>query len=670
MTRSFSTCLSGRVRNFKLPIKQSLVPLFEAIVNSINAINERREKYNGEPGVIDIQVIRAGDKPLAEGLAEESVKGFIVRDNGIGFDEANMQSFMKADSEYKLKIGGKGVGRFSWLVAFSQVHIKSVYRKEGSDDFKSREFVFTLKKEGVDEVVEDTSETNFCTTVELIDYVSEFAKNTPKQLETIATHIIQHCLVYFLNPKCPTIQLRDEKTTLPLNKLFKDRFETDKNEDVFFVGKHEFHLLNVQINDKKFSPHNQLFLCANDRLVVSKDLEKLIVNLDSEIFKRKGFWYLGILTSKYFDENVDMNRLSFNIEEEGNGMLDDFPCLNLIISEACKRVEEYLSQYLNEIEEEKLERIRTYIQNKAPQYRHLERYVPQEIAALKPHLTDEQLDDELNRIKRKLENDTNSQCRTLIDKLNRRVISSEEYQQIFQTIVEKVSDINGASLAEYIVHRRIVLNLFERGLEIQPDGKFHLEKYMHDLIYPTRATLDDTPYECHNLWLIDDKLSFSHFLSSDKPFNNSPKEERTDILALNYPVAVADVKNDGTAFNSIVIFELKRPQRDNYDSDDDNPIQQLLGYAKKIRDEKVNDSTGRRIHATSSTHFHLYAVCDITDKLREILIERGFTFTSDGLGAYFYNSALNAYVEVITYDKIRNDAEKRNRILFEKLGIR
>ncbi|MBR4752371.1 MAG: ATP-binding protein [Thermoguttaceae bacterium] len=672
MIRSFSTSLSGRVRNFTLPIKQPLVPLFEAIVNSINAINERMEKYGGEEGFIDVQVIRGGDKPLSEGWTEESVRGFTIRDNGIGFDEANMGSFMEADSEYKMKIGGKGVGRFSWLVAFSQVHIESVYKREGNGDFESRAFDFTLKNREVDDIVQDTAETGFHTTVSLIDYKSQYAKNTPKQLETIATHIIQHCLVYFLNPKCPTIQLRDENNAaaLNLNQLFHDHFATDDKKVDFFVGDKQFHLLNVKINDKKFSSQNQLFLCANDRSVKRKKLDDLIVNLDDAIFERTGFWYLGILTSKYFDENVDMNRLSFNIEEEGNEMLKDCPSLNLIVSEACKRIETFLAQYLDEVQEEKQTRLWTYVQNSAPQYRHLERYAPQEIAALKPHLSDEQLDDELNRIKRKLENDATSECRTLIDRLNRKVISPDEYQQQFQTIVEKVSDINGASLAEYIVHRRIVLNLFESGLEIQPDGKFHLEKYMHDLIYPTRATLDDTPYECHNLWLIDDKLSFSHFLSSDKPFNNSSNEERTDILALNYPVAVADVKNDGTAFNSIVIFELKRPQRDDYDPDDDNPVQQLLRYAKRIRDEKVKDSKGRPIRTTNSTHFHLYAVCDITDKLRDILIERGFTFTPDNLGAYLYNSALNAYVEVITYDKIRNDAEKRNRILFEKLGIR
>lgn len=30
---------------------------------------------------------------------------------------------------------------------------------------------------------------------------------------------------------------------------------------------------------------------------------------------------------------------------------------------------------------------------------------------------------------------------------------------------------------------------------------------------------------------------------------------------------------------------------------------------------------------------------------------------------------MNAYIEILSYDKIINDAKKRNRILFDKLGI-
>lgn len=51
------------------------------------------------------------------------------------------------------------------------------------------------------------------------------------------------------------------------------------------------------------------------------------------------------------------------------------------------------------------------------------------------------------------------------------------------------------------------------------------------------------------------------------------------------------------------------------------------------------------------------------------IIGMSYTKTPDNLGAYFYNKDLHAYVEVISYDKIWNDSEKRNKVLFDKLGI-
>lgn len=46
-----------------------------------------------------------------------------------------------------------------------------------------------------------------------------------------------------------------------------------------------------------------------------------------------------------------------------------------------------------------------------------------------------------------------------------------------------------------------------------------------------------------------------------------------------------------------------------------------------------------------------------------------FTSTADNLGSYWYNGALKAYIEVLSFDKILTDSKKRNRVLFEKLGI-
>lgn len=114
----------------------------------------------------------------------------------------------------------------------------------------------------------------------------------------------------------------------------------------------------------------------------------------------------------------------------------------------------------------------------------------------------------------------------------------------------------------------------EFAIRKNDDGHFQKESFLHNIIYPMRATSVDTPYSNHNLWLIDEKLAYCSYISSDIPFNNNPKEDRTDIMILDSPVAVSDEENAGREYESIVLFELKRPMRDDY-SDSSNPVNQL-----------------------------------------------------------------------------------------------
>lgn len=662
--RTFSSNLRGKVRNFSLPKNRPLVPLYEAVVNSINAIDERAKKQGSFKGKIDVEVIR--ERTLFSESDKNTVNGFCVHDNGIGFTEENMSSFMEADSEYKMEIGGKGVGRFSWLKAFSSVQVVSTYKDNA--EFVTRKFVFSLDHFEIEDDLKESSDAEYHTVVKLIDYFKDYLPEVPKQLETIATRILQHCFIYFLSDGCPEIQVYDDENRISLNHMFKERFSTDENKSEFKIGGHFFSLLNIKINDRGFHHKNRLYLCANERLVDSKDLEKNIVNLDSGIFEKEGYWYLGVLTSKYLDDNVDMNRLSFSIPQESKFLLPDYPGLDEIIKTASSEAYKYLKAYLDGVEERKQERIKEYTTEVAPQYRHLEYHIPEKIAALKPGLSNEALDDALYVIKRDFENQTKTECNELMERLKKGDITSEEYQIQFQKTIGKVSDVNRAALAEYVIHRRIILNLLSQGLEIKEDGKFNLEKYIHQLIYPMRTTSDDMPYENHNLWLLDEKLSFSQFISSDKPFDNAQGEDRADLLILDSPVVVAESKNTGVKYDAITIFELKRPMRDDYNMED-NPITQLLDYAKKIKDGKAKDSRHRLIHTEQSTQFYLYAVCDITPSLERVLDRMSFTRTPDELGAYFYNQELHAYVEVMSFDKIRNDSEKRNKVLFDKLGI-
>lgn len=94
-----------------------------------------------------------------------------------------------------------------------------------------------------------------------------------------------------------------------------------------------------------------------------------------------------------------------------------------------------------------------------------------------------------------------------------------------------------------------------------------------------------------------------------------------------------------------------------------------MGYQEKLASNSVTDKNGRPVKVGKSTQFYLYAVCDITDSLMKYAKRYGFHETPDKLGLYWYNDNARAYMEIISFDKLINDAEKRNRVLFDKLGI-
>lgn len=666
--RKYSISLVGRVKNFPLPKNRPLIPLYEAVVNAIHAINERRLADSSFlNGRIIIEIIRSPQLAIPEVIELSPIEDFKITDNGIGFNERNMQSFLESDSTYKAELGGKGVGRFSWLKAFNSVLISSTFKEADADTFVKREFIFSLANPYIDDKVAECEDAvDYTTSVTLQSFFAEYKSEIPKQVNTIAMRIIQHCLVYFLDVNCPQIVIKDDNESLCLNQVFKDRFKTEDNTIQFSINGRNFNLLNAKIEDKAF-PGNRLYLCANNRLVDSKDLERLIVDLDGQLFENNGFWYIGVLTSDYLDNNVDMNRLSFSISESGTNLLDAVSVED-IVSESCIHVREYLSKYLLPISREKSMRIKEYVTTVAPQFRHLLKYMPAQVAAIKPKLNDDKLDDALYEIKRAFDKSAKREQKVLFEQLDEASMSPDEYETFFQDQIQKISDANSSVLAEYVTHRRVIIELFERGLRRKEDGKFNKEKYMHNLIYPMKSTSDDITYDAHNLWLIDEKLSYCNFISSDIPFDNDYKQERSDILVLDNPVAVSNDKNEGTVFDTIIIFELKRPMRDDY-TDGDNPITQLYDYVRKIRNGDAKDKYHRPIKVSDSTKYYLYAVCDITNKLERFIEQFSFTQTPDMLGYFAFNKIYNAYFEILSYDKILNDSKKRNQVLFDKLGI-
>jgi hypothetical protein len=102
---------------------------------------------------------------------------------------------------------------------------------------------------------------------------------------------------------------------------------------------------------------------------------------------------------------------------------------------------------------------------------------------------------------------------------------------------------------------------------------------------------------------------------------------------------------------------------------DENPIVQVSDYVQLIREGKARTKDGREISVSGSTAFQCFIICDFTPAIRKIAAQFGCTATADEQGYYFYNPNLRVYIELISFDKLLQDSEKRNHVLFRQLGL-
>lgn len=656
--RKFGVNVKGRVKNYNLPEHKSLMPLFEAVVNSIQAIWETENKH----GNIEIYIER---EPTISPEIIGRIDNITITDNGIGFNDANFDSFMESDSDYKIEFGGKGVGRFSWLKAFERAEIDSLFVKDNS--IYSRKFIFSLSSNSVEDAVVISDKNSILTMVKLCGFKSGYQKNAPIKLETIAIKLIQHCFGYFLTSDCPEISIKDNLgEVVKVNDVFNKEVKIENDKIEYEIENTKFELQKIKAAADLVDKH-KLYLCANNRLVDTKDISKYILDLDGIINDgEESFWFVGLITSTYLDENVDMNRLSFSIPEESAESLFPVITIRKIVEQAIEIVKGLLNEYLAPIIENKRKRVRNYITTAAPQYRHLLKYAEEKVVGFKPGLTDDKLDTYLYQLSRDFENENRTMGESLLSALKTDSLGVDEYKSKFETHIARISDENKSILAKYIAHRKSILDLFDFGLKKQSDDKYSKEEFMHNLIYPMKKTSDEISYEEHNLWLIDERLAYFFFASSDIPFNNNIGEERPDIMLFDKSVAMLETENNGTAYDTIVIFELKKPMR--RDLNTNNPVEQITEYMQKIKTNTVTDKNGRIIRTDNHTKFYLYVICDMLENYKDKLQSTyGFDETIDGLGMFRMKD--NQYIEVLTYDKILNDAKKRNKILFDKLGL-
>ena len=659
----------GLVDLHTLPTSEPLLPLYEAIVNSIQSIEDAH--LSDTEGLIKVIIEREPQLTITEEW-ETDVENIIIQDNGVGFTVENYTSFDTYASDFKLKKGCKGVGRIMWLKAFDSVEIDSVYSHNGN--LFRRTFSFNAKKEIHNETnvkLDLASKHNRTTTVKLIGLRSKVKKVAPKRLQTIARDILGHCFMYFASQKMPKILVGDEKDTICINSLYGEYEKEHLRIDEFTINDSVFKIVHSK-NYKSPSSNSFLNMCAHNRKVSSIKLTSILNNIEGRFNSENGiFSYAGFIVSQVLDNSVNRERTDFTIPEES---VQTIGLLEIGQKEIKEKAKQLILNFLNEdiakYKEEKTQFIKDYIYSKNPRYRYLLKSYPNFIDGI-PWITDE---DKLEIEIFKQEQAYKLKLKIEGKELEKEVSVNNDLTEVMQKkteYAEKISEIGKSNLSEYILHRKTVLEILDNNLKYQDadDMNYVYEKNIHQIIFPMQKTSDEIDYQSHNLWIIDEKLAYHYYLASDKKLKTmSPLESNSgkepDIIIFDRPFAFTD--EDRQPFRNITIIEFKRPGRESY-AKDYNPIQQLKEYMDDILNGNIKTRDGKSIEQSENIRFFCYILCTGKGKIKQYARQDDFKLSPDGMGFYNYLDNYKALIEIIPYTKLIQDSNQRNKILFDKL---
>ena len=646
-------------------------PLVELIVNSIQAIDEDR---SGK-GLVDIQIKREGQDDLIEGL--RSVDGFIVSDNGVGFNKRNRDSFDELYSEAKKSEGGKGFGRFTCLKYFDRMRVSSIFLEYGT--LKKRTFRMGLDKDIiVDEDVQIVTEGKTGSVVEIAGIKS--VKIPDKGISTISRVLVERLLPYFVDAEkpCPRVAIRDEGSTAPPISL-NDYLAKGSSQIVEMPVADGTFTLSANGEDKTFqvrvfkfysprSSRSKVSLVAHRREVTDVALQSYIPEFADEFFepapgddsaRGRNFVIKAYVFGDYLNDNVSLERGEFRFQTESdllNGISQ-----SQIEQRAAEVARLVVGEEISQRKLRKEARIVEYIKTQAPWHRTLGNTV--DFDSLPMHPSHQDIELHLQQKKFEKEVATRAQVAAIL-----KAEDATELDTRIAQVVESISETSKNDLIHYVSMRKCVLDIFGKALEVDIDGRHRSEGDVHDIIMQRRKDSDELDFSAHNLWILDERLNFCEYISSEKPINK-PNGNRTDITIYNNRVAFRG-KND--ASNPITIFEFKKPQRTDFAnaSSDDDPVAQIVRYVNQIRSGQFKTPGHRDIRVSANTPFYGYIVCDTPPKIAKWLEdEKNFTPMADGLGWFYLQGKINLYIEVISWTKLLRDAEMRNRIFFNKLGI-
>lgn len=647
----------------------------EAISNSIDSIKERGLHETFTPQ-IDIILNKEND----------IIKSIKIIDNGIGFNDKNMDSFNTIFSDNKSVYGGKGCGHLSWIVEAERAEINSIYKDENNHSCK-RVIQFDQNYFQSDEKDITTQLSNH---IDMKTEVHIININDTRKIknETIINNIISTFIIDFIEGNIIFNIYSDNQLT-SINEYFAENIYNFTEDDTI-TAQIENKDVRGQVNAKiirvseKLIKESNIVLSAHNRKVLELNLNKYVPFLPTLFSNENSNRYCIIvwLYADILDERVNESRVGFNnIGDRVAGTIEDYDPIFITYHELLYNIKDELKElFYNDIEQLNIQKesLISDIIREEPSLHYIARN--QDILS--------QLTEEDMKSQEKLIEKLTSLYRKEKTSLNKVIKNARElykdqnnYEQFFAVLKDKISIITNIAsheLSQYVSYRKVIIELLKDYTLYNIDkNNIENEDVFHQIIFPMRQ--EDSrinqkiDYYQHNLWLVDERLSYYYAIASDKQFSKIEFIDNTSNRRADLFVALTNNKED---ISSFVLVEFKKPKRDDYTSSD-NPIEQILDYVDIIRSGKCNIKKYKHgnyyndpITLDSNIPIYAYIIADITPSLEKISDRRQLNVFKGQSGMkYIYGIIENTYITIKSYDSLLKDAQLNNKAFFDMLGI-
>jgi hypothetical protein len=663
--------------------EDALLPLLECVINSI--ISLKQSGIKKEERKIQVLIFR-GNPPTETNIdGINTISNIKIIDNGIGFNEKNYTSFKTPLSQlYKEDFGCKGVGRFTGLAAFQEIHISSNYLE--NNIWKYRNFKFNAAKEIYDIENDNAEVMEYKTVVELINCNNSIILDkTAISAQGIAYEIMQHCLIYYLNGDLPIIEVWDrekEANSIEIvNDLYK-KFEKEREKPFEVKGKNfKVYIMKTLKENRRINHY--IHYCANSRVVgKSKNLNKVNGIFSYPIIKDNKQYFLdNYVVSEYLNKNTYHSRNGFSIPQENDNNLfsnleQDVISFEDIEKQLSMVLEEQFNEFVIKSKDKNIEEVEQYIKTKAPRYRSFLKN-RENLSTIQYGLPDDKKEEVLYNMAFKERKKIDEKIQKFIDT---KEINKENIESIKNDIKAKTA-YDADNLADYMISRQAIIQLFDKYLEADKNGNYKLESDLHNLIFPMGFTSEEVDYESHNLWLLDERFATYKFIGSDIPITSMSQKKsgkEPDLLMINeeniqlFDKRISYAPNNSGEISYLVIFEFKRPGETAHQKNRTDYRWEFSELIEKYFDDFIynfdkKNYKGKSIIVEKTTPKFGYVILDIiAPQLADYNQGKGWKKTPFG-SFYKMLDGQNLYIEVLTFSKLIEIAQKRHNPFFDKL---